>query len=489
MRRFAGFFLFSILLILAGCQKEFSIETSNNLSSGSLQSELTGDCLPKVVSGIYEKLVPLDGLTNTIDVTVDVQSTGTYKIITDTVNGFYFSATGIFTSTGVKTVTLKGGGTPLADGIANFTVTYDKSNCVVSVTVLPAGGASPAVMTLAGSPTTCMGYVVTGSYILGKALTSASYVDIQVNVTTAGTYSVATPVSNGFSFSGTGAVTTTGTTTIRLYATGTPATSGPTNVPVTIGTSSCSFSVNVVSGATFTVSCGTASVDGDYIAGVDLDATNTVDITVDVTVLGGYTLTGTINGMTFTGSGEFTSLGTQLITLDGTGKPTSSGLFNVPLTGATNSCTFEVVVFPAGKPATGTWLFTKAGVGTPFSGAVTEAVFDPNFYSPNLYFYFYGINPGTGDQILVELVDASGGIQTGEVYTLSSMTGNTGAFTFIGASAEFYADPTITGNTLKITITNHDVTNKKITATYTGKAEDENGVLQDITGTFNVDYN
>lgn len=343
--------LLGMLVLFYACQKEVSFENGGIPSAGMLQSDLSGDCLPKTVTGIYEEGTALTAASNYIDVQVDVLVEGTYTIYTDTVNGIYFRATGIFTTAGLNTVRLGGHGTPVADGISNFVVTYGITSCTVPVTILPSGTTAPAVFTLSsGTGGECMGAIVSGSYTAGIALTPANQVVINVNVTTPGTYNISTAATNGMTFSGTGSLPSNGAQTITLTATGTPGTAGTTNIPVTAGASSCSFPVTVTGPATFTVNCGTASVQGTYTEGVALGAGNTVNISVNVTAVGGYTITGTINGMTFSHSGSFTTTGAQTITLAGTGTPTAAGTFNVPINSGSTPCTFPVTVAP-GTPA------------------------------------------------------------------------------------------------------------------------------------------
>lgn len=231
-------------MIFTACQKEKSFETGAAPSAGLLQENASGDCLPKTVNGVYVEGTALKADSNYIDVQVNVTKAGSYTVYTDTVNGVYFRATGTFTSTGINTVRLKGNGTPVNDGISNFTVTYTTSSCLVPVTIQPVGGAVDAVFTLAGSPGNCMNYVVAGSYVVGTPMTPSNTVVINVNVTTAGTYTITTAVSNGITFSGSGTLAA-GAQTITLTASGTPAAAGNTNIPVTAGTSNCNFSITV----------------------------------------------------------------------------------------------------------------------------------------------------------------------------------------------------------------------------------------------------
>jgi hypothetical protein len=238
--RLLPFVLLAGIVLLFGCQKEVSTETGSKTSRGSLQAGLGGDCLPKTIFGTYEAGTAVSGSTHYIDVQVNVTEIGSYAIHTDTMNGIFFGATGIFTNTGMTTVTLKGGGTPVVSGITNFLVRYDTTSCIVSVTVVPVGGATPAVFALVGSPGLCGTPVISGTYAAGTALTPSNTVVLKVNVTTAGSYTITTPMSNGMTFTGSGALAA-GAQTITLTGSGTPAVAGDANFPVTAGTSTCSF--------------------------------------------------------------------------------------------------------------------------------------------------------------------------------------------------------------------------------------------------------
>jgi len=245
MKKLCGLLLTGLILLYS-CQKEASFENGEGVSSeGTLQSDVTGDCLPKEIGGTYEAGVELVGASNTIEVQVNVLKTGPYLIYTDTVNGYYFRGSGSFVATGMNTVTLQGNGTPLLESIDNFTVRYGTSECIIPVTVLPAGSGGPAEFTFNGSPGTCMDFVPNGDYVMGVPLTLSNTIDIKVNVTTAGTYSISTTASNGMTFTGTGTLLT-GAQIITLKGSGTPVAAGTTDIPVTAGTTTCSFSVDVL---------------------------------------------------------------------------------------------------------------------------------------------------------------------------------------------------------------------------------------------------
>ncbi|MBK6990867.1 MAG: hypothetical protein IPH34_03165 [Chitinophagaceae bacterium] len=309
MKKYIFYCLALCTIIAVGCQKEFSFEGPNSPAEGSLQADITGDCLPKTVNGVYEAGKPLVADSNTISVSVNVVTAGTYIVTTDTVNGYFFRATGIFTTPGVNTIKLRGNGTPFATGTNNFVVTFDSTVCDVQVQVLPAGAGGPAAFTIqsAGTPANCSGATSAGTYIIGTPLNATNTVTLSVNVTTIGTYNVSSVATSGMTFSVQGAFLATGVQTLVLTGSGTPTgTPGAVTIPITAGSSTCNFGVTTVAGAVFSIDCATAVVNGTYQAGTALTAANTVDITVNVATAGPYNISTTAtNGMTFTASGTF----------------------------------------------------------------------------------------------------------------------------------------------------------------------------------------
>jgi len=245
MRRSLSFALFLLLIGIFSCKKEESLENSKiGTSSGSLQANATNECLPKTLQGAYVSGVSLTN-TNFIEVEIDVDAVGSYFITTDTINGYYFSGSGEFSNTGINTVRLTGKGKPLASGNDFFTVSFDATSCNISVAVLPATAGGPAVFTLQTSGTSCMDAAVIGTYTKGVVLNSTNKVNIKVNVTTVGSYSIATAATNGMTFSASGSFTTTGVQTVALTGAGTPVNNGAISVPLTVGGTTCSFTVNV----------------------------------------------------------------------------------------------------------------------------------------------------------------------------------------------------------------------------------------------------
>lgn len=233
--------LFGIILI--SCQKENSFETNDNPSDGAVQADISGNCQGIALAGVYKKDTTLNS-SHYLDVTVTVASPGAYKIYSDTINGYYFAASGNFTAAGANTVRLAGTGKPLAAGTNYFTLHYDSTQCFFSVTVTDGGGSSgTAVYTFTGSPGGCTNAVIQGTYTANVALTGLNKVTISVNVTTIGTYSISTSTANGFAFTGLGNFTTTGPQTVDLSASGLPIAAGTFTFVLTNGSNSCSFNV------------------------------------------------------------------------------------------------------------------------------------------------------------------------------------------------------------------------------------------------------
>jgi hypothetical protein len=398
------------LLVIVGCSKEESFETGSNPSDGSLKADATGDCLPKTVNGAYIVNTALVSATNTISVDVNVNSTGTYLVYTDTVNGYYFRTSGVFTQTGVQTVTLRGNGTPFSAGLNNFIVNYDSTQCDLAVTVLPAGTGN-AVFTLAGAGGNCTGATVQGTYAQGIALNpTTNIVTITTNVTTIGTYNITTTYQ-GMVFAASGAFTSTGVNTVTLTGTGTPTTGGANVVPLTAGASTCNFTVNVTAPATGTLTCATLAVQGTYTAGTAVTAANTISVPVNFTSTGPYTISSnTVDGFGFTISGNATATGIQTITIPASGTPGSAGAKNFTLSfngSTTGNCPFIVTVLAAtGGAAVGT-LGVAANVCTP---ATVNGI------------YYSGTATTGTNSVTVQLNVTTGGTYTINTNTVSGVS-------------------------------------------------------------------
>lgn len=221
------------------------------------------------------------------------------------------------------------------------------------------GGSGTASGTLGVSAGSCTPYTPNGTYTQGVTLTSTNTVSVQVTVTTPGTYVISTNTVNGVSFSSTGTFSAAGAQTVILNGTGTPVNSGPQNFAVTFGPSTCNFSITFGAGAapaTGTLggapgACTTVTPAGTYTTGVALTASNTIQVQVNVATVGAYTIsTNTVDGISFSQSGNFTTTGLQTVTLIGTGTPATSGSQNFVLSFGSSTCNFSLTVAQGTTP-------------------------------------------------------------------------------------------------------------------------------------------
>lgn len=199
-----------------------------------------GNCSVSSITGNYVTGLAMTA-NNKVEMTVNVNTPGTFIIRGPTVNGVHFDTSGTFTNPGIQNIFLRGYGTPVAAGTINYPVTNGATNCEFSIiytTVI-----TNATFALSGAPANCTGAVVNGTYTSGTALTSSNTAVINVNVTSPGNYAIATTTVNGISFSASGTFNLTGPQQVTLTGTGTPLVAGPFSYPLTGGGNTCGFSV------------------------------------------------------------------------------------------------------------------------------------------------------------------------------------------------------------------------------------------------------
>lgn len=359
---------FSLLLLcicntifFSSCQKEYSYEGGNVTATQTAIYKLVnsnGSCYVADVAGDYYKDVALSQ-GNSVQLLVDVSKPGSYSFSSNTASGFKFFATGNFTDTGRQSITLSASGTPSSIGNFNFKPVID-SSCAFAITV----AIQPPVLgifTLAGAPDICTNPAIIGHFTPGRALQASNTVTVSVNVTSAGAYSLSTDTLDGISFSAAGSFTKTGNQTVILKGAGTPFVARYLSFSIQGGNAKCSFSLPVIDPeplATYVLESGFGNpnpciytVQGSYNSSIMLSGANTLTMRVYVNVPGNFTVaTNTINGMIFSYSGTFTTMGSQLITLTGSGTPVSAGKYTFipqivgphPLGG--QSCAFDIDV-------------------------------------------------------------------------------------------------------------------------------------------------
>lgn len=229
-------FFCSLLLLIESCKKEYSYEGGNTSLNalGSLKDSL-GNCRLIDVKGSYQPGVALNG-NNYINVRVTITQTGTYHIFTDTVNGFYFAASGSTGTKGFQTIQLKAYGKPFVATAENFNVHFNENTCAFTIPQ------DSALFTLAEA---CGSASVSGIYKTATPLDGSDSVNILMNVTRAGPYTIQTPTVTGILFYATGNFLHTGSYMVTLKGTGIPTATGNVTIPITVAGTACSFNITV----------------------------------------------------------------------------------------------------------------------------------------------------------------------------------------------------------------------------------------------------
>ncbi|MEP3837100.1 MAG: fibrinogen-like YCDxxxxGGGW domain-containing protein [Algibacter sp.] len=106
--------------------------------SGCLTEAATNslDCSSPTATGAFVSGAALKS-NNTITIDVLVNVIEPYTISTNTINGYSFSGTGVFTNIGLNKITLTGSGTPIIEQTDTFTITFEGNGdtCSTDITV------------------------------------------------------------------------------------------------------------------------------------------------------------------------------------------------------------------------------------------------------------------------------------------------------------------------------------------------------------------
>ena len=181
----------------------------------------------------------------TIVIKVDVINPGSFSFSTDTVNGVSYSASNINLPVGAnQQVTLyANGNAPIVFGTFNYSVTGTGNTGSPATASILVEETSAAISSVG-----CGSAVVNSILKLGVPLTASNYIDIPVTATGIGTYTI--DISNadnpGFIYTGSGTITTTGTSNIRVYGTGTPIKAGTLPFTVTINGVTCTMNIVII---------------------------------------------------------------------------------------------------------------------------------------------------------------------------------------------------------------------------------------------------
>lgn len=109
----------------------------------------------------------------------------------------------------------------------------------------------------------CLTKTINGVYTATKSLADTNYIDVEVDVTQTGRYTIYTDTVNGYFFRGAGVFSAIGANTVRLKGFGTPGSEGINDFVVFYDSSFCNVSVTVVPDAGGGGG-GTTNPSGDY---------------------------------------------------------------------------------------------------------------------------------------------------------------------------------------------------------------------------------
>lgn len=328
----------------------------------------------------------------------------------------------------------------------------------------------------------CLPSSVQGNYIAGTTLTTSNFINVTVNITETGTYSINTNIINGYGFSATGNATTLGIQTIRLTATGTPAAAGSNTFIVKFGTSECSIGVNVLPAATpdaiiSAVNCTGAVLAGTYQAGTPTTASNTLQLQITVTSPGAYNInTSLVNGVGFSGSGVL-AIGTHMVSLSADGGiPVTAGTFAYTVTAGASTCNLNIPY--AGAPPPGgefTWTYKVGTVQYSGTCMVSEKVLSPasitvwGYHASGAEFSITVADRTPGAAIVAGVYPGVPAVTPG-----APPTGpHTWSFHYSGGSP-VYAYYTGFGNNLTTTVTQVNTVTKIIEGTFSGTVRQNN---------------
>ena len=222
------------------------------------------------------------------------------------------------------------------DGLLIFNTTTNCFNywtATMATWLSICGTPPPAVMDL-----TCAEIKVNGDLMQGVGLNANNFISIPVNVQQPGTYEVVASTENGYYFTTSGSFPNAGKYTLYLPGFGTPRNGYAPNDNgdlVTIKVhgkplNNCEvYSFVENAHVDYELDCATLSTEGDFMIGIALGTANKLKLTVEVVNPGYWSMwTNTVNGYSFSGTGNFETIGRHEVILTSSGTPVASGTDN-----------------------------------------------------------------------------------------------------------------------------------------------------------------
>ena len=299
-----------------------------------------------------------------------------------------------------------------------------------------------------GSPADCSPAVLSGFYVEGTAVGTGNTLQITIDVTRTGNYTIYTLPNDGVSFTASGNFADTGLHVVILKGSGAPDTAGIFTLKIP-GEGGCNIMLNIMkkAPASYTLSgypndCGNPLIGGIYVVGTSIKPDDNVTLHVIVNTPGDYSIsTDTIGGISFAASGQFTTSGAQTVVLGCNGLPENPGLFYFNVKADSSACSFSVPVQNAEPLAT---YVLQSGIGpselvcTPQSiqGTYTagKALNSSNTITISPYATLPGNYTISTNRINGVIFSASGNFPTAGAYSVSLMGSGTpqapGTYTF-----------------------------------------------------------
>ena len=265
-----------LLSLLYSCQKEYSLEgsliklpagtwqfnDSTKLFKGNIDTAFIDTSAPTRILHVLGSSLSGNETFSINLFSTDSFKLGSYRASVSQSDFNYFSLTNAIYQTSILTgefiVTLNqlsnnritgvfsGMAADSAGNLKNITLGRFTSSIKLKSSAASTNG-SGSLGVVAGS---CSPITASGVYTQGVALDPSNTIQIQVTVTTAGTYSMSTNSVNGVNFSKTGTFATMGTQNIVLTGTGVPLNAGAQTFTVTLSGTTCNFNINFLTGIT-----------------------------------------------------------------------------------------------------------------------------------------------------------------------------------------------------------------------------------------------
>ncbi len=193
----------------------------------------------------------------------------------------------------------------------------------------------------------CTGITPYGVYIKRLPLDMSYYISVEINVTTAGSYTISSDTLNGYYFYKQAFFFNTGLQHTNVPGFGNPVDAQRDEFTLTYGNNECPFNVDVIGDASGELICSVNLV-GTYFNPAALDgSTNYIEIDLNFLSSGNWSVTtDELNGYSFSGAGSVVTSGNHRITIVASGLPANiqTDEFTITLSNSTATCPVSVNV-------------------------------------------------------------------------------------------------------------------------------------------------